>query len=473
LQETPYNSFDFVIEPTEKLLPTPSTAAPLFVVGPFRSGTSLLYALLNQHPQIALMYECDVWNFPQALSHLRFRGDWLTRLEFYGRALSRHRLVLGDRLDGLENVRTPLDLYRIFAQNKDARFFGEKSPFYCNRLGQLAKKHPGCSFILIWRDPLEIYRSIEEAARNSYYFRRRGILSRLLFYQEKMIHEAAGLIRSGNRVHHVTYADLIDRREEACRGICRFLEIEFDTRMTDLTGADLSAVFHAPQHEHLRRGIIERRPASENNIPPAIAQKLQRYRHRWNRLRRQMLDHQESTPAGPEPAILERLYQRAVGSFFCGMDSAIRSGFEFLPLPWLRTYRQTKAWFKAEHSASARPWHNEFLENKATLLLSAVILTLVAIADYYTGFAVSLMLFYLVPASILTLVIGRRWGTLGAVLSVLVWALVQNATSPFLNFSHLAVLLWDAFMRLSVTEIVVLLLDRIRIEIASQKTFRD
>ncbi len=32
---------------------------PLFVVGMWRSGTSLLYALLNQHPQIGLMYESD------------------------------------------------------------------------------------------------------------------------------------------------------------------------------------------------------------------------------------------------------------------------------------------------------------------------------------------------------------------------------------------------------------------------------
>jgi len=30
---------------------------PVFVVGVFRSGTSLLYSLLNQHPEIGLMYE--------------------------------------------------------------------------------------------------------------------------------------------------------------------------------------------------------------------------------------------------------------------------------------------------------------------------------------------------------------------------------------------------------------------------------
>ena len=30
----------------------PMSAGPVFVVGMWRSGTSLLYALLNQHPQI-------------------------------------------------------------------------------------------------------------------------------------------------------------------------------------------------------------------------------------------------------------------------------------------------------------------------------------------------------------------------------------------------------------------------------------
>lgn len=464
-----------MIEPAETKPSAPPKAAPLFVVGPLRSGTSLLYALLNQHPQIALMYECDVWFFPQMFSSFRFKGDWLTRQEFYSRSLSRHRLVLGDRLDGLENVRTPQDLYRVFAQNKDARFFGEKSPFYCDRLGQLAKNHPGCSFILIWRDPLEIYRSIEEAAQRSYYFRRRGMLHRLLFYQERMIHEAACLIRSGDRVHHVTYADLIDCREESCRAICRFLEIEFDSKMTDLTGADLSAVFQSPQHEHLRRGVIERRqPTSQNNISLGAARKLQRYQNRWNRLRREVLAHQDNSTSGQEPALLERLYDRITGSFLCRMDSAIRCGFEFLPLPWLRTYRQAKAWFKAGKSpVSPRSWRDELLSNKATILLSLVILALVTVADYITSFAISLMPFYIIPAAILTLVIGRRWGTFAAMLSVLAWAMVKNATNPYINLSHPAIWTWDAVMRFLVIETVVFLLGRIRVDIGAQKTSRE
>src|SRR5277367_4851022 len=94
----------------------PSGTNPVFVVGVFRSGTSLLYALLNQHPQIALMYECNVWDFPEKFSGMRLRGDWRARLEFFGRALSRHRLIFSGSLRGLEGVRTPTDLYSVFGE---------------------------------------------------------------------------------------------------------------------------------------------------------------------------------------------------------------------------------------------------------------------------------------------------------------------------------------------------------------------
>src|SRR5689334_15245830 len=106
------------------------------------------------------MYECDVWDFPEPLSRLRLQRDWLERQEFHNQALSRHRLIFGNRLRGLENVRTPEDLYRSFSNGKSASIWGEKSPVYGTRLRDLARRYPGCAFILLWRDPVEIYRSI-------------------------------------------------------------------------------------------------------------------------------------------------------------------------------------------------------------------------------------------------------------------------------------------------------------------------
>ena len=114
---------------------------PVFVVGVLRSGTSLLYSLLNQHPQMAFMYECDAWNFPELLSGARFRNNWLERQEFYNQALSRHRLIFGNNLRGLENVRNPADLYAVYGKGKSATLWGEKSPFYCCRLERLARKN--------------------------------------------------------------------------------------------------------------------------------------------------------------------------------------------------------------------------------------------------------------------------------------------------------------------------------------------
>ena len=416
------------------------------------------------------MYECDVWSFPHFFSELRFRGDWRERLEFYSHALSRHHLVSMDSVAGIDHVRTPHDLYRAFAEGKDAQVIGEKSPFYCNHLPELARNHPGASFILIWRNPVEIFNSVVETSRKSRYFRRRGMLSRLIYYQEEMIHGAAELVRSGSRVHHVNYADLIDRTEETCRGFCRFLNIEFDQKMTDLAGADLSAVFRSPQFEHLRLGKIGRRQAA-HQMDPRVIQKLGRFHNRWNRLRHEFLNFQGNTAAGPEPGIFERAYHEFFGRFFCAIDGAVRVGFEFLPLPWLRTYRQAKAWFfdgLAPEERLSLP--EEFRLHKVTVLASLLILIMVAAADYCTSVAISLLPFYILPAAVLTLVMNRRWGTIGSAVSAMVWGFVQNIDNPLVNFKTPGIMLWDGFMRFLAVEIVVLLLDRIRIEIRNKKT---
>ena len=56
-------------------------SGPLFVIGMWRSGTSLLYSLLNQHPQIALLYEGDLPLLRPLFSRIMFcgfRSRWMT-----------------------------------------------------------------------------------------------------------------------------------------------------------------------------------------------------------------------------------------------------------------------------------------------------------------------------------------------------------------------------------------------------------
>jgi hypothetical protein len=88
-------------------LPKTQAAGPLFVVGIWRSGTSLLYTLLNQHPQIALMYEGELPLMQYLFPRGRARPDWLSRWDFLNNAPQRHKLQASDG-----SVRTRLQILR-------------------------------------------------------------------------------------------------------------------------------------------------------------------------------------------------------------------------------------------------------------------------------------------------------------------------------------------------------------------------
>ena len=434
-----------------------------------RSGTSLLYTLLNQHPEIGLMFELDVWDFPGSLQGLRFRGKWLERQEFYNNALSRHRLILGHSLRGLENARTPEDLYRVFSKGKGASFWGEKSPFYCVHLEKLARAYPGCSIILLWRDPVETYRSILQAGQSSPFFRRSGMLSRLIRHNEQMVRQAASLRQAGVRIHSVTYSALVDQTEEVCREICNFLGLDFEPKMLDLAVADFSSIYGGAHHEHLRRGIVTRRLAATRPLPRHLVAKLERFRTRWDRLNAGFFGWQTvpSPVQRPEPGLFERTWHNLAGAVLCGADDMKRSLFEFLPLTWLRTYRQTKAWLFAGHpqpEAEQLSWQEQLRAHWITILASYALLAGTVAVDWLSGPAISMGPFYLMPPGILALIVNRRWGTVAAVLAAVVRSVfeVWNSAHP-----HYGIILWNTLMRLIVLQFIVLVAARVRCEINS------
>jgi Sulfotransferase family len=450
--------------PTNLNQPKISVNNPVFVVGVFRSGTSLLYSLLNQHPQISLMYECNVWGFPALLKRPRFAGDWLARQEFFNQALSRHRLVWGGSLRGLEKVRTPDDLYRIHGEQKDgATLWGEKSPFYSTRLKQLGRQYPNATFIFIWRHPVETYRSILLAGRTSAFFRKSGMLHRLIYHQEQLINQSIWLAKRDARVRHINYDDLVDRPEQICRSLCEFLEVKFEPAMLELAKADFSAVYDVPHQNHLRKGVIERQKFSEEIVPTAVKQKLERFHKRWQRRFGRPLAAKAAAAAQPEPALPELWRHKTLGFGLHLGSSLKRLGFEFLPLPWLRTYRSFKNWLVAA-DAETVSFMSETLQNSVTIISNLLLLAGVIFFDYLSGPDVSVGPFYLLPCGFMALIVGLRWGTLTALLSALSITVCREAAKNHFQILLTGVVFWNASMRFVFFQVFVLLLNRIRLE---------
>jgi len=62
---------------------------PLFIVSMWRCGASLLYALLNKHPQVALTFEADLWPMRSVFRKPATYCDWAARWEFWDGAVTR------------------------------------------------------------------------------------------------------------------------------------------------------------------------------------------------------------------------------------------------------------------------------------------------------------------------------------------------------------------------------------------------
>jgi len=253
----------------------------IFVVGVWRSGTSLLHAMLNQHPQIGLMFEAEPFGLFPLKKDVVFPPDWAARLEFFNQALSRHKLdpaELPTRETGRECL---LSMFRIIAARKKAAIMGGKSPTYHAWLPRIANIFPEADFIIIWRNPLDSVRSVKDAGRQNRFFGARGVLTRTYFGSEQMFKGVAKLRADGRRVHELLFADLVTTPELEMKKICDFIGVDFDPRMPDLRSADFSMVPPGEHHEPLRSGMLEKKQRRNEVLSRQWVEKDQRYVKLW------------------------------------------------------------------------------------------------------------------------------------------------------------------------------------------------
>jgi hypothetical protein len=258
---------------------------PLFVLGLYRSGSSLLYTLLNQHSQIGLLYEADLPMLELFLWGQFRNGNWRKRWEFWNQGPSRHGMPLESMPAEVSDIwEATRIVYENAARRKGATIWGEKSPRWYDSPLRRAEKFPDARFIFLWRDMHGVMRSVARAAVTEPSFRK--FVARpatLLLGNERLTHACDVLKAHGRLVHEVNYEDLTSNPSECMQEICRFLEVPFEARMTSLEGGDRSAIRPGEIHTLVRSDRVIGKRAQTEVLPPAMRDKISGYICHWKR----------------------------------------------------------------------------------------------------------------------------------------------------------------------------------------------
>lgn len=329
-----------------KQKPQPVLApGPLFVVSMWRSGSSLLYALLNKHPQVALMYEADLLLLKPAFLKPKALCDWAERWDFWNEAFHRHGLSSSGELDGISDFPTAfIAAHQLYAQRRGATIWGDKSPNYYDRLNEMADDFPQARFIIVWRDPKGTANSIVRAASiGIYYFSRKGAALCGLLDYEVFKRECDRLLARGKPVCQVNYEDLILDTPSVMRRVCEFLQIPYDNSLSSLAGADRSAIYDGQHHANVKGEHIVRGSRPEL-VDSTFRRKINQYVAGWHQsYGAQWPPHPQPTDISIEPLHrFSKLIDGALYRIWRMRDRASQVVFSYIPISLLRRYRNLK-----------------------------------------------------------------------------------------------------------------------------------
>ena len=345
-------------EPNSRQASAQMSPGPLFVVGMWRSGTSLLYALLNQHPQIGLMYESDFALLAPLFVLPRKSSSWIPKVDSWNGVLTRHRIeaaAIPEDTVGLPNAFR--EVAQQYARTKGATIWGCKSPSYYDCMNQLADWFPEAKFIVIWRDPADVCRSIVRAANKSPWFARPGMDLRALLGFRRMKQEADELARRGAAIHQLQYDDLVRDPVNTLTAICDFVGIPFHPKMNSLDGADRSAIYNGDHHSMVKSSKIAANRERPEVLSPELKNKVERYVAFWRKQYGGKWPVNAAVSDGTRPASLfERAADRVRHRLLRTFDLTVPVLYSLVPIRLWQKYRQVKSRYQ---QVAAKPSESE------------------------------------------------------------------------------------------------------------------
>jgi sulfotransferase family protein len=218
-----------------------------FIVGPPRSGTTMVRLLLNSHPDVAV--PAETWFFPKVLLRGREFGDFSTpqQVESFARAVTEATSetlrpvsqVFGVSAEELAEavsaagVRCYADGFWAFldllARREGKRLWGEKTPYYSAWLGKLGEAFPNARFLAIVRDPRDVVASLHGIDWGRRFYPTLADGGMRWRYAMDGVEQARP--RLGERLRMVRYEDLVAAPESEVRALCDFLGVPFTPEM--------------------------------------------------------------------------------------------------------------------------------------------------------------------------------------------------------------------------------------------------
>lgn len=234
---------------------------PFFVVGMARSGTTLLRAMLERHPEVAVPPESHFIPRIWARRRRYGSGGHVEDIDLFLRDLVADPLfanwdlspdAVRTRLaqDGPPTVAAAIaELYVAYAAKEGKSRWGDKTPDYVGNLQLLGDLFPAARFVHMIRDGRDVALSILD--RSELHAR----AATPAFFWARAIRQARAASRAvgPDRYLEIRYEDLLDDPEGELGRLCAFLEAPFSTAMLEHDTRLLEGLpnRYKGMHEHL------------------------------------------------------------------------------------------------------------------------------------------------------------------------------------------------------------------------------
>jgi Sulfotransferase family len=248
--------------PVEMASPHWIEVPPIFIVGHGRSGTTLLRMMLSAHPEIFISsegaYICPLRSQISAYGDVRERRNlaklhkdlfpWLEAVNFLNPPRVQNLIEWVDRFGGDE--RSLITFYGTWEARTlgrhDLAWWGDNEPSHLFNIPYLQRLFPSSRFILMIRDPRDVYASFKTAWPDT-----RTAESIAMLWERCLLDGLLAASRLGSGVvHQVRYEDLVTNPEAQLKEVCKFLNVEYTDAMMNFHESD--AAKNLSQVEHHR-----------------------------------------------------------------------------------------------------------------------------------------------------------------------------------------------------------------------------